>query len=167
MTTFNPATPLGGELTIDGIDVDGALSRLRTTAPIAKVEIFTEPHYKDEGREVDFGPGHLWRPPEMDYLDLTVTVRLAAGTTEDGVLYAVYRPSAIMAELRLEHDDLKSLRETLCVAQKAIQFEYHGGGEDPDVQRIGRLIAEIDRQRPLGSDGKHGDLHTPTCGCER
>lgn len=34
------------------------------------------------------------------------------------------------------------------------------------AERIGRLIAEIDRQRPLGPDGKHGGRHTLTCGCE-
>lgn len=31
---------------------------------------------------------------------------------------------------------------------------------------IGRIIAETDRQRPLGLGGKHGDHHTLTCGCE-
>lgn len=32
---------------------------------------------------------------------------------------------------------------------------------------IGRLIVDIDRQRPIGPDGKHGGRHTSTCGCER
>jgi hypothetical protein len=31
---------------------------------------------------------------------------------------------------------------------------------------VNRLIQRIDTHRPLGSDGKHGRLHTPTCGCE-
>lgn len=38
----------------------------------------------------------------------------------------------------------------------------------PDVitrDAINRLIGLLDLHRPLGSDGKHGDLHTPTCGC--
>lgn len=60
-------------------------------------------------------------------------------------------------------DTLKMLRETFCAAQSAL-------GESLDnpkhIERLGRLIAEIDRQRPLGSDGKHGNLHTPFCGCE-
>ena len=62
--------------------------------------------------------------------------------------------------------DLKMLRETLAVAQSAI------AARDPEyrvrehLERIDRLIAEIDRQRPLGPDGKHGDRHTATCGCE-
>lgn len=28
------------------------------------------------------------------------------------------------------------------------------------------MIRDIDEQRPLGPDGKHGNRHTPTCGCE-
>lgn len=59
---------------------------------------------------------------------------------------------------------LKSLRETLCVAQTAL------GGYGDDViehrDRLGQIIDGIDRHRPLGPDGKHGDLHTDTCGCE-
>lgn len=35
-----------------------------------------------------------------------------------------------------------------------------------DFDRIQRILEDIDRQRPLGSNGKHGNLHTPTCGCE-
>lgn len=60
-------------------------------------------------------------------------------------------------------DTLKMLRETFCASQQAL-------GEALDnprhIERLGRLIAEIDRQRPLGPNGKHGNLHTPFCGCE-
>lgn len=31
---------------------------------------------------------------------------------------------------------------------------------------IGYLIWLLQRHRPIGANGKHGDLHTPTCGCE-
>lgn len=66
-----------------------------------------------------------------------------------------------------ERDTLKALRETLCEAQSSVAFFVEAGAEDGGhVARLGRLIAEIDRQRPLGPDGKHGDLHTPSCGCE-
>jgi hypothetical protein len=57
------------------------------------------------------------------------------------------------------------LRETLCVAQhtinqaQVVSAHYHS-------DKIASLIAEIDKHRPLGPNGKHGDLHTPTCGCE-
>lgn len=57
---------------------------------------------------------------------------------------------------------LKMLRETLC----AVQNGALGPRRMEHSARVGELIAEIDRQRPLGPDGKHGDLHTPSCGCE-
>lgn len=66
-------------------------------------------------------------------------------------------------------DSLKMLRETLAVAQSAVWAAVTGPHEaeaQRHVERLGRLIAEIDRQRPLGTDGKHGDLHTASCGCE-
>lgn len=62
-------------------------------------------------------------------------------------------------------DSLKMVRETLCVAQTSI-----GNSTEPragvHLARLGRLIDDIDRQRPLGADGRHGDLHTRTCGCK-
>lgn len=68
-------------------------------------------------------------------------------------------------------DSLKGVRETLCVAQAALYklpLGYSAGGSiEHHRDVLGRLIAEIDRQRPLGPDGKHGELHTETCGCER
>jgi hypothetical protein len=69
-------------------------------------------------------------------------------------------------------DTPKMLRETLCVAQTAILSARSASGLAEDgrieehIKRLGRLIAECDRHRPLGPDGKHGDLHTATCGCE-
>ena len=75
------------------------------------------------------------------------------------------RPTLVLA------DSLKSVRETLCVAQHAVNQlpdGYSAGGSAlHHSELIGRLIAEIDRQRPLGPNGKHGELHTETCGCER
>ena len=62
--------------------------------------------------------------------------------------------------------NLKMLRETLCVAQTRIGLHETSTRRDEHVQRIQRLIDEIDFHRPLGVDGKHGNLHTPTCGCE-
>lgn len=68
----------------------------------------------------------------------------------------------------------KTLRETLCVAQHALQQleqahpGYTAGGTIPThLAKIQELLNECDRQRPLGADGKHGNLHTPECGCER
>ncbi len=52
----------------------------------------------------------------------------------------------------------KILRETLCMAQSCLS-EQHS-------IRLQELIDQIDRHRPIGSDCKHGSLHTPTCGCD-
>lgn len=77
-----------------------------------------------------------------------------------------------MTELRID-DTIKMIRETLCRAQSAISFRAAAGHDVDcharDVQLLGRLIADCDRQRPLGPDGRHGDGErcTPTCGCRR
>jgi hypothetical protein len=78
------------------------------------------------------------------------------------------RSGPLMADLRVPDEDLKMLRENLCRAQHLIGAI----GSDKDrgvlkaMERIGHLINEIDRHRPLGPDCKHKDRHTPTCGCE-
>lgn len=67
-------------------------------------------------------------------------------------------------------DGPKMLRETLCSAQAALaEMARQGHGEQrlrEHLDRIQSLIAECDRHRPLGPDGKHGNRHTSTCGCE-
>jgi hypothetical protein len=58
-----------------------------------------------------------------------------------------------MAELHVP-DRLKMLRETFCVAQTwAGQSGDSRSAEH--VARLGRLIADIDRQRPLEQNGDH------------
>lgn len=70
-----------------------------------------------------------------------------------------------MAELNVP-DTPKMLRETFCVAQTRIgASDLDEARKDEHIARLGRLIAECDRHRPLGPDGRHGDRHTPTCGC--
>lgn len=49
-------------------------------------------------------------------------------------------------------DSLKMLRETLCRAQTAMA-EVYGDGHWIDVERIQRMVDDIDRQRPLSADG--------------
>lgn len=77
------------------------------------------------------------------------------------------RPDYCQAALHLpdERDSLKMIRETLTLAQQAMDRSPVYGDAHHSL-RLSRLIEEIDRQRPLGSNGKHGHLHTPTCGCE-
>jgi len=53
----------------------------------------------------------------------------------------------------------KMLTEYLCAQQ----------GHAPDIRtsdEIGRLILVLADHRPTGPDGKHGTLHTATCGCD-
>jgi hypothetical protein len=64
-------------------------------------------------------------------------------------------------------DGLKMLRETLCVAQNAVSRGVDPRDRrDEHSRRLQALIDQVDVLRPLGHDGKHGDLHTPWCGCE-
>lgn len=51
------------------------------------------------------------------------------------------------------------LREHLCEQQ------VHAP-DDRTRDAIQQLINLLDVHRPLRPDGKHADLHTPTCGCE-
>lgn len=53
---------------------------------------------------------------------------------------------------------LKMTREALCAGQTYVNSHQS--------ERIQAIIDQIDVHRPLGPDGKHGNLHTPTCGCE-
>lgn len=66
--------------------------------------------------------------------------------------------------------DLKMTREALCAAQSAL-IERARAGVDADrvphwVERLQAIVGAIDVERPLGPDGKHGDLHTSGCGCD-
>lgn len=56
---------------------------------------------------------------------------------------------------------IKMLREALCRSQaNSPQWPTEVS------EAVNNLIKLIDSHRPLGSDGKHGNRHTLTCGCE-
>lgn len=64
-------------------------------------------------------------------------------------------------------DGPKMLRETLSVAQNSVGRDQSTSTRcDEHVARLGRLIDECERHRPTDNACKHGNLHTPTCGCE-
>lgn len=65
-------------------------------------------------------------------------------------------------------DSPKMLRETLCVAQTAVNCPglMLESERRKHTVRLQQLIDQCDGHRPLGPDGKHGKRHTPTCGCE-
>lgn len=69
-----------------------------------------------------------------------------------------------MIGLMVDPRDLKGLRETL--ARMSSYAGLFPVDMSSDYHRLNKLINEIDRHRPLGSDGKHGNNHTPSCGCE-
>lgn len=77
------------------------------------------------------------------------------------------KKSKTILYLNDSRDTLKMVRETLCIAQTAISRDVMSGvhWSESVTKRLQRMIDEIDRQRPLGTDGKHDDLHTETCGC--
>lgn len=69
----------------------------------------------------------------------------------------------MMLHLRSTKDTPKMLRETVAYAQTYLPLTPEGQGHR---DRLGRIAEEIDRMRPLGPNGKHGDRHTPVCGCD-
>lgn len=73
-----------------------------------------------------------------------------------------------LAWLGVPPSELKTLRETLCRAQGALVYQYgHNRAFTTEQrERLAFLIDEIDRHRPVGPDGTHGNRHTETCGCE-
>lgn len=68
----------------------------------------------------------------------------------------------------------KTLLETLCVVESALHalererpgFQA-GGTIESHLERIRLVMDECERKRPTGPGGKHGDRHTPECGCDR
>ncbi|MDF2848877.1 MAG: hypothetical protein K0R97_2859 [Oerskovia sp.] len=82
------------------------------------------------------------------------------------VLGAHPAPETGMATLAIPPDGMKMLRETLARAQAALARRPMSSSVRADIDRLGDLIRQCDVHRPLGSDGKHGDRHTSTCGCK-
>lgn len=70
----------------------------------------------------------------------------------------------------------KAVREALCDAQSAL-YALAGRADHPSTVEtyrahaatLGTLIREIDKARPLGPDGKHGNGErcTESCGCDQ
>lgn len=71
-----------------------------------------------------------------------------------------------VASLQIKSKDLKMMREALCLAQWAMRHASFNIA-DSSINHVQTLINEIDKHRPVGTDGKHGNNHTPTCGCKR
>jgi hypothetical protein len=69
--------------------------------------------------------------------------------------------------VKIDVGDLKMARELLCFAQSAIKaYPHKMHNQEAQMDRLQRMIDQIDVLRPLGVDGKHGSLHTLYCGCD-
>lgn len=91
-----------------------------------------------------------------------------AALTRIGILEAALASTPSPAqptEVTLSVGSVKMLRETLCAAQATVARSASDRAQEHSA-RIGEFIAQLDTHRPLGADGKHGDLHTLTCGCD-
>lgn len=71
-----------------------------------------------------------------------------------------------IAHLAIPAKDLKMLREVLNTLQTIALHTYDQEESIKQLTYLKKLYDEIDRHRPLGPNGKHGNLHTATCGCE-
>ncbi|PBI96965.1 hypothetical protein BKP42_36250 [Rhodococcus erythropolis] len=61
---------------------------------------------------------------------------------------------------------IKTVSEALSYAETALLNTYPDSEQRAHyAEVIAELLRDIARQRPVGSNGKHGELHTPTCGC--
>lgn len=96
---------------------------------------------------------------ERRRVSLPVVIGLARKAQEQ---QASAKPAPQPPVLRLV-DTPKAVKEALVVAQTAVG---PASVLRPYQQVLMRLTAECDRLRPLGPDGRHGDLHTPWCGCD-
>lgn len=84
------------------------------------------------------------------------------------------RVNTITHSVITSNDSLKMIREAICFVQSTMELVDRVPDADlsfPTEQRdkyqriLQGLVADIDRQRPLGRDGKHGNRHTAYCQC--
>jgi hypothetical protein len=166
-------------------------------APIRVRQLFDEWEVRNSDGSVDMWSEadflkHGLTPPEPPPAPVVVTVELTAVQAEKIVLLfgdgqddyiggpageaCVILAAAIREQLEGEgpatgypfgRDTPKMVRETLCVAQAAMSDRADDGRKTEHIARLQRLIDICDEHRPLGPNGKHGDRHTPTCGCDR
>lgn len=64
----------------------------------------------------------------------------------------------------------KQVREALCAAQSGLAELARRGMAVDQVphwtETLRALIDQVDEARPVGPDGRHGEKHTRTCGCD-
>lgn len=103
--------------------------------------------------------GNTWETSTNSWRELFM--RIGTACWEGGRKVGEHPPRSTSAVHSA--DTLKSVREALCIAQTRLGDSTQDASARYILQA---LINDIDRQRPLGPDGKHGNRHTPTCGCD-
>lgn len=72
-----------------------------------------------------------------------------------------------MSSVIHSNHSVKMVGEALAVAETAVANFYPADEyRDRCARILADLLSDVARQRPTGSNGKHGELHTPTCGCD-
>src|SRR4051812_19663995 len=66
---------------------------------------------------------------------------------------------------KIDVGNLKMAREALNAAQIAL-LHTDTNLAPGQALVLQRMVNEIEKLRPTGTDGKHGNLHTPWCECE-
>lgn len=85
----------------------------------------------------------------------------------DHAIKTIYREKTFSSPYMPVPGGPKMLRETLARACAAIaERELDEESIAIDLELLSILIERLDQMRPLGVDGKHGNLHTQHCGCE-
>lgn len=105
--------------------------------------------------------------PFIDHEAFTAYLDLVASDYgfDDAVdAYHHLAPVTRIVDLTETGASLKMLREALCVAQTDLHHRLDG--RTNAMHRLQDILNLIDRHRPLDADGRHGNLHTPSCGCE-
>lgn len=89
-----------------------------------------------------------------------VTYGMSAERERLGLTMGLSRDSTVppWLSLTVTATDGKMVQEALAAAEPHV--------EERHLKHLGRLLSQLAEHRPTGPDGKHGDLHTETCGCD-
>lgn len=89
-----------------------------------------------------------------------VTYGMSAERERLGLTMGLSRDSTVppWISLTVTATDGKMVQEALTAAEPHVGLRH--------LKHLGRLLSQLAEHRPTGPDGKHGDLHTETCGCD-
>ena len=118
------------------------------------------PHYLD-GSRCSRRSGHIGNHEAVSGRTVTVWPAAPAVPAEEETKAEAHR--SVVHSSRT----IKTVGEALSCAENALLNAYPNSGLGAHyAEVIAELLRDVIRQRPVGSNGKHGELHTATCGCE-